>query len=138
MQHSSTTSLRGAARLLVAVATLGLAACGEASTAPAVTPSEAAPALNLVGTIRALRYTQSCTGTTCTFNASTSVGFTSFRWTFVGGNPSSATTQVATTSYVADGSYMVVLQGSYPATATTRAGTAQVYTFVVCKSGVCF
>ena len=138
MSQPLTPSPRRAARAFLSLAALALAACGEASTAPAVTPADASPSLSVTGTLRALRYTQSCRGTTCTFDASTSSGFTSFRWMFGSGTPYGASTTVATTSFPATGTYMVMLYGTYPATATTRGGTAQVMKLVTCTNGNCF
>lgn len=137
MSLSSTLSLLGVprARPTLAVAALAamLAACGDASTAPTVAAPTASPSLLILSGMKVLRYTETCTGTTCTFDASPSSGYLSFAWTFVDGAPNATVYgKVATRTFPSDGTFPVILKGMY------SGGSSQVMKTVICTAGVCF
>ena len=124
-------------RPLVAVAGVAalLAACGESTTAPAVKAPAEAPSMAVTSTTtpKILRYTEKCTGTTCTFDASVSSGFWGFTWIFIVGSTNKVVVgTVATYTFPANGAFPVVLRASH------SSGTGQVMKNVICTNGVCF
>ena len=137
MSLSSTLSLLGVARvrptLAVAALAVALAACNDASTAPTAAAPADRPSLLLLSGMKVLRYTETCTGTTCTFDASPSSGYLSFAWTFVDGAPNATVyAKVATRTFPANGTFPIILKGMY------SGGSSQVMKTVVCTNGVCF
>lgn len=133
---TSHTTRQGAPRVRTLLAAAGvalLAACGESSTAPTVKTPADAPSLAVTGTSKVLRFTEKCTGTTCTFDASSSVGFWGYSWMFLDGSTNNVVAgAVATHTFPANGAFPVLLR------ATHANGTGQVYKNVICTNGVCF
>jgi hypothetical protein len=128
--------LRARPTLAVALVAGFLAACGESTTAPAatetLTPEAPSAAIYSTTGLRALRYTQVCAGQVCTFDASVSTGFTTYRWSFGDGTPSSSLKTVVHT-YPANGSFMLSLMGK-----TSTGISATVRKIVTCTNGLCF
>ena len=136
MSLSASLSLLGAGRVRPFLAAAGVAAllsaCGDASTAPSAIEPSASPSLSVASTSKVLRISQSCSGTTCTFSASTSVGFYGFTWIFLSGTTRVVPGTVATHTFPANGTFTVMLQARH------SAGTGQVMKSVVCTNGSCF
>jgi hypothetical protein len=124
--------LRVRSSVALALSAVLLAACSDttAPTAAGPSPSDAAPSQYLTVS-RVLRYTQSCVGTTCTFDASASSGYTTYGWRF-GDGTSASGLKVTHTYPAANASYMLSLIG------TSVGASATVRKIVYCSNGVCF
>ena len=136
MSLSASLSRLGLARVRPILVATGVAAllsaCGDASTAPSSIEPSDAPSLSVTSTSKVLRIAQRCTGTTCVFDASTSVGFYGFSWIFLSGTTRVVPGTVATHTFPANGTFTVVLQARH------SAGTGQVMKSMVCANGTCY